>query len=330
MKAKPLLQSDAMLKPVKKIIITAFILVSVVITASHAEIVDKIVVIVDDEIITQGEIDRILLPIYQQYSGLYSGDQLAEKIEEVRQNIIQKLVNDKLLLTEAKRREVQVSERELEDKVDEVRARFSSEKEFMATLAQENMLLSDLKDQYRERMMIDKLIDAEIRRKISVAPHEVLNFYEESKQKFSEPERVKLRSLLIRVNGGRTDEAALELSREILERLNEGGDFALLAQEYSDGPYADSGGDMGWVRKGELMKKIDTLVFNMQPGEISGVLKTNLGYHIFKVEEKAAAQIMSFDEAKDVAEQMLFTKKTEEKLKEWLKQLKKNAYIAFR
>ncbi|MGB2705405.1 MAG: peptidylprolyl isomerase [Candidatus Omnitrophota bacterium] len=298
--------------------------------ASHAEVVDKILVVVNDEIITQGEIDRIFTPIYEQYANLYSGQELVGKLDEAWKNVLERLIHDKLLLSEAKRRKVEVDDREVDARMDEVRQRFPNEKEFERTLVMENIVLSDLERKFRERLMMDRLIEMELRKDISVSPNEILLYYEKNKETFREPKKVKLRAILIRVNENRSEEAAIRSAKEILNRIEKGGDFVLLAEKYSEGPYAASGGDMEWVEEGELMGRIDDLVFSLDENEISGILKTNLGYHIFKVEEKKDSRAIEFHEAKKRIEQILYNKKTQEKLKKWIERLKENAYIAFK
>ena len=297
---------------------------------ARCEVVDKILVVVNDEIITQGEMDRIFMPIYAQYANLYSGQELAQKLDEAWKNILERLIHDKLLLSEAKRRKIEVDDREVEAKMEEVRQRFPSEKEFEQTLAAENIVLNDLERKFRERLMADRLIETELRKDISVTPNEILLHYKENKEMFREPKKVKLRAILIRVNENRSEEQAGTSAKEILNRIESGGDFERLAKEYSEGPYAASGGDMGWVEEGELMGRINDFVFSLDENQVSATLKTNLGFHIFKVEEKKPAREMKFHEAKKRVEQILYNKKTQEKIENWVERLKEDAYIAFK
>ena len=113
-------------------------------------------------------------------------------------------------------------------------------------------------------------------------------------------------------------------------RLEEGGDFALLAERYSEGPYASSGGDLGWIRNGELMNRINDIVFTLNDNEISGIIETNLGFHIFKAEDREEPRELDLYEVKDQIEQMIYSQKTNDKLRSWVDRLKENAYIAFR
>ncbi|MBL7155546.1 MAG: peptidylprolyl isomerase [Candidatus Omnitrophica bacterium] len=317
-------------KTVKSFFNIIFVLIFLGASTSSAEVVDKIIVIVNDEIVTRGELDRVLLPIYQQYKTQYSGEELAEKIDKARSNVLNRIIEDKLLLSEAKRRKIEIKDEEVEAKMDEIKKRFATEEEFKEALKEERMLLGELEKKYRDRIKVDKMVDKEIRRSISLSPSEVINYYRDHEEEFGEPEKIKLRAILIKVNGSRTREASLKLAKEILSRLQEGGDFASLAKRYSDGPYKESGGDMAWVKKGELMDKIDNLVFTLEENELSGILQTGMGFHIFKVEQKMSPRTMDFREAKDRIEHVLYQKKTEEKLRSWIDELKENAYIAFK
>lgn len=313
------------------IFLTVFVLLFIFLNQSgFGIVVDKVLVIVNDEIITQGDLERILFPVYQRYRMQYTDEELAGVMEETRRSVLMRLIQDKLLLSEARRKKIEVTEEEVQKKTAEMRKRFRTEEEFEIALAQEDLILSELEKKHRERIMIDKLIDSEIRGGISVSPSEIMAFYEKNKDLLKEPRQVKIRSILIRVNDARSEEEARKLAEELLGRLAEGGDFALLAKTYSEGPYADSGGDMGWVKEGELMARINDLVFELDENEISGILKTDLGFHIFMAEEKKISKPRSFSEARERIEQILYNQKVQEKLNNWMEELKQNAYIAFR
>jgi len=296
----------------------------------HAEVVDRILVIINEEIITQGEIDRMLVPVYERYQKEYEGEELIERLDAVRRGIVQNLIKDKLLLSEAKRRNIEVDQLEIDAKIEEVRKRFATQTEFEMALEKENLIISELEKKYKERFMIDKIVQVQIGRNITVSPNEMITFYEENKTLFKEPEKVKVRTILIRINDELPEEKASKTTAEIHRRLLEGCNFELLAKEYSQGPYKDRGGDMGWIKKGELMDELNEMIFSMEKDEISSPIKTRLGFHIFMVEDKMEPSIKDFSEAKDRIEKALYNSKIEGKLREWVEELKKNAYIAFK
>lgn len=312
-------------------LITLFVLLSIFAPAlSHAQVIDKIRVIVNEQIITQGDIDRILAPAYAQYRTTYSGIELNEKISAAERSVLEGLIRDKLLLTEAKRKTIEITDQELEAKISDVRKKFSGEKEFRQALRQEKMSTKEFEKMQTERLMIEKLIDATVMPKLSISPGEVLSYYESNRAEFSEPRKVRLGSILVRIKKERSENEAMTLAQKILFRLRQGSDFGLLARQYSDGPFADSGGDMGWVEEGQLMDRINSLVFDMDDAEISGILRTKLGLHLFKVEEIKEAKTKEFEDEKERIEAIIFNKKREERLRQYIEELKENAYIAFR
>lgn len=297
---------------------------------SYAEVVDKIVVIVNDEIITQGELYRILNPIYKQYEALYSGQELEERKNRSRDGVLARLIQDKLLLSEAKRREVVITDKEMEAKIKEAKKGFANDREFERALLNENLLLSEFKRKHRERLMTEKLIDSEIKRRIAVTPTEVMRFYEKNKTHFKTPPKRKVRSILVRITAKEPENSARKIAEKVRKRLSNGEDFAALAKEYSKDSYAASGGDMGWVKAGDLMPKINDLIFSLKENEVSEILKTDLGFHIFKVLGIAPSEVREFNQVKKQAEQLLFNQKIQIKLGQWIQELRKDAYIAYR
>lgn len=297
---------------------------------SYGEIVDKIAVVVNDEVITNGEIDRALLPMYQQYQSIYKGKELISKLEEQRQKVIEQLIEDRLILSQAKKLNIEVDEREIDAKLNETIRRFASKEEFEQALKEQRLTAKDLRARYRDQLMARMLVDQEIGSKISVTPMEMANYYNAHADDFAQPEHIKVLNILLSPKSDVDIKKTLALAREIERRLREGGDFGALAKVYSEGPGADEGGSMGYVKRGDLMPEIEKVVFDMKVGETSGMIQTSLGYHFFRVEEKKERRILPFSEVKTAAEEAVFREKIKDKLQVWVEGLKKNAYIAFK
>ena len=146
-----------------------------------------------------------------------------------------------------------------------------------------------------------------------------------------QPEEIKLRAILIKPKqekGGET--GALQLMRDLVKRLKEGCDFAGLAKEYSDDPAASEGGLMGYVKKGDLMPQIEDIVFKLKEGEVTGIIKSPLGYHVFKVDEKKVRRMRELAEVRQDIEEFLYREKAGHRLKGWIDSLTKSAYIEFK
>lgn len=296
----------------------------------HAEVIDKIAVAVNNEVITEGEISRMLAPIYEQYKTLYNGAELIKKLEEARQRIIEQLIGDRLILSEARRLNIEANEKEINARIEDARSRFASKGDFDKALFLQRITLKELKARYRDQIITRRLIDEKVGSKVAITPVEISNYYATHKDEFKQPSEVKLRNILIKPKDGLPPYKAANLAKEVFRRLREGGDFAGLAKVYSDGPGAEDGGMMGYVKKGDLLPEIEKVVFNLKVGQVSDVVQTSLGYHILKVEEKKEAKSPELSEIRREVEDAIFREKVKGKIDGWVKNLKKNAYIAFK
>lgn len=296
---------------------------------ARCEVIDKIAIVVNDEVITEGEIDRLMTPAYEKFRGIYKGNELMKKLGEARQRVIEQLIEDKLMLSEAKKMNITVDNKEVDQKIDEATKHFETKRNFEEVLAQQHITLKDVRTRYWEQSMVRKAIEKKAGSRIMMSPIDVNNYYNSHPAEFAIPAEVKLWNILIKLDPV-NPKKSFELAKEIIRRLREGGDFAGLAKVYSEGPNASEGGLMGYVKKGDLMPEIEKVVFSLKEGEVSDILQTGLGYHIFKVEEKREARTLSFAEARRQAEEAVFSDKMQAKVKEWVDGLKKNAYIAFK
>ncbi|MCK4519407.1 MAG: peptidylprolyl isomerase [Candidatus Omnitrophica bacterium] len=315
-----------------KIFIALCIIFSISSLSVKAEIVDGIIAIVNNEVITQGELNQILLPIYTQYKSTYTDEELLQKLDDARRNILYQLIEDKLILQEAKRVEVVVDDKEVSGRMEQIKSQFADADEFKEALKSQNLTISDLKDKYREQIMIKRLIDYMVRSKVEIAPTEASRYYEEHRNEFKVPRQLMVKTILIR-KAGENPESQAELQKKIKEihkKIKEGSDFSKIAREYSEDPSAVDGGDMGYIEKGQMMKKIDDLLFSLEPEEISDVIETGIGYHIFQVVEIKEAEVRPFKEVRLSIKEKLFQEKARDRMNEWMNSLKENAYISIK
>lgn len=295
-----------------------------------AEIVDGIVAVVNNEVVTQAELNAILLPLYTQYKSTYSDEELLMKIDEAKKNILYKLIEDKLILQEAHKIGMPATDEEVAERLEQIKSQFSSSEEFKSALASQGLTVVDLKEKYREQIMIKKMVNREVRSRVSVTPIEIALFYEKNEDDFNLPAQVKVMTIMIRKSEAdpESNTDSLKKIKMIELKMAEGEDFTKLAREYSQDPSAVDGGDMGYIGKGQMMKKIDEVIFSLQPGEISETIETPVGYHVFKIVEVKEAGAESFDEARMQIENYLFQEKAKERFDEWMTNLKENAYIS--
>ncbi|HPM42611.1 MAG TPA: peptidylprolyl isomerase [Candidatus Omnitrophota bacterium] len=316
---------------IKKIIPLLCIFSALIVSGIHADVIDKIAVIVNNEAVTLGEIDQMLLPVYARYKAAYKDQrELVKKMEEARQKIVEQLIEDKLILSEAKRLNIEIDEKEVEARIRQVEKQFASKNAFTRALMEQHLSVKELKNKYREQMMVKKIIDSKIGSRVIITPVEVHAYYNSHISDFTQPAEAKIRNILIKIKDESDIQRAAGLAKEIEDKLKAGEDFASLAQSYSEGPAASEGGLMGTIRKGDMMPELEASIFSLKEGDISGIVQSPLGYHIFKIEEMKPQRTLSDSEAYKEIEELLFRDKIKQKIKGWVDSLRKNAYIAFK
>lgn len=202
-------------------------------------------------------------------------------------------------------------------------------------LEREGMTLKGLREKLRKQAMIRELHDREIRAKVIVSPKEVENFYKENPDKFVIKERVKVRSLTIHKSEesrakGIPDEKAQKKIVALQQKLREGQDFGQMIQSSSEDSHAKQKGLGEWIERGNMIESVDEAIFKTPVKQFTGIVETPVGYHIFQVEEKEAAKTKTLEEMRDQITEYLFNEKSHVRFSEWMKELKRTAYISIR
>ena len=116
------------------------------------EVVDKIVAVVGTDLITQSDLERVLFPVYGEYRQRYEGEELIRKMDEARREILNQMVEEKLIINAANDSDIEVSDQEVDEKIEEVKQRFNSDEEFIEAMNRQNLTLRGLKKNYREEI----------------------------------------------------------------------------------------------------------------------------------------------------------------------------------
>jgi parvulin-like peptidyl-prolyl isomerase len=298
-------------------------------SVSGAEVVERILAVVNDEIVTEQDIQIIMMPIAARYRTMYTGAELSERLSEARREFLNKAIEDKLVLSEAKKRQVIVKDVEVDEMMAEVRGKFPNREIFLASLEDQGLTEKKLWNRFRDQLMTQKLINFEVKSKVSVSPGEVSEYYKANSQDFVRGDRVKLQQILIRTTS-RTEEEARSFAESLVVQIREGKSFEELAKSYSEGAEAKEGGEMGWIEKGQLLGQIEEKVFVLKEGEVTEPVRSALGFHIFKVVSKQSLSPRPLSEVRDKIQDVLFREKLRHRLDNWINNLKKNAYISIR
>jgi peptidyl-prolyl cis-trans isomerase C len=254
--------------------------------------------------------DPITLAEFQERFGR-SGIKPEQGAElEIKVEFLNRLIERKMMLTEAQRKRIKVGLPEINKKMEALRTEYG--KDIKDLLASEGVDFEKWKSDIWEDIMIERLIASEVNRRVSVAPSDVRRYYQSNAQEFEKPEQVRVRQIVV---------VTEEEARKVEDLLQAGTDFAALAREKSTAPEAERGGDLGYFAMGEMPAEFN-VVFGLPKGGISGVVKSPYGFHIFKLEDKRRAGKMGLDEVSKGIAEKLRREKEDARYKQWLKELR--------
>ena len=293
---------------------------------SSAEVADMVLVRVNDEIILRSELDARLEELSKAEKSAPNVD--PKKLEK---DILEVMIETRLILLQAKENNIYVSEKEIEDILNDIAKSNNLSREALETALKNSGVSFDYyKENIREQRIMAKVISREVNSKIQISDQEVSDYYEGHKGEFKSEEEVKARHILITLpkNASKEKEKrAKNKIQDILIKIKGGEDFARMAELYSDDASASVGGDLGFFKRGEMIKAFEDVAFSLNPGEISGIVTTKFGYHIIKVEGKKGLLPKELAEVSDQIKNILYREKSIQGRKVFIESLKKNAVI---
>ena len=236
--------------------------------------------------------------------------------ETLKFNALNQLVERTLLLQEAKNRGLKISDPELGNKEAEIQKDYPKG-EFEKVLASRFIDYGRWRQNLRDELAIQKLMESSI----SISPvtdFVVSRYYERNFSQYQIPVQARARQIVVRT------EQEAQAARE---SLLQGEDFAKLARRISLSPDAGQGGDLGFFNAGVMPREFDQVVFSLPPGQISQVVKSPYGYHLFRVEEVREGKILTEAEVREDIREVLARESREKAYQEWLKRLKDKAEI---
>ena len=250
---------------------------------------------VNGEAIGKADMERALQAL-ERANGPVPGEQR----DRILRGVLDQLIGHRLLVQEARARNVSVPESEVDARLAQIRAQFRSEAEFEQMLAARQLTVNQVKSDARQDMTIFKLIDDEIAPSIVVTPEEVTDFYTKNPDQFKQGESVRASHILIGAPKGAdaTGRAqARTKAEQVLKEVKAGNDFAALAKQYSSDPgSAANGGDLGFFQQGEMVGPFNDAAFSLAPGTTSELVETEFGFHIIRVVEKNPPRTIPLEE----------------------------------
>ncbi len=300
-------------------------------TTCGGKIVDKIVAIVNGEIITLSELELYPPNPHAGFTATANPlEQEAEILESTRA-ILDHLIEEKLIDQQCRKRGIKVSPRDIDTAIEDVkRAHAITHEKLKMALMADGLSWEEYRQRMSEQIKRAKLISHVVRQDFTLDDPALRRFYAQNIQRFKEPDQIRVSHILIMIPQNANDllVAALRHKGEtILERLRRGEDFQELARLYSDDASAKTGGDLGFFKKGEILPALEEIAFNLKSGEISGLLWTKIGFHIVKITERREGRVIPYEDVLDKVKRQYVEEESQRLFREWLNKLKAQSFI---
>lgn len=304
---------------------------------AYAEVVDRIVAVVNDEVITLVELNRAFEPYAKNIDAAYKGPDKDAVIQKNKEAMLQQMINQLLIEQVAKKSgtgAATVKDEEalavLKDMLDKNKVSLD---DYLKKMAEEGNSLENVKKEIKSQILRMKLLRREVQSKIVVTDEEIGAYYDQHRGDYEGKEAAHIKQIFLPApaeadSAGRakTKERAVEL----LNRIQKGESFERIAAQYSKGPAAVQGGDIGYVERGVVVPEVEKAAFSLPVGKVSGVIETELGYHLIVVVDKRGAGLKPIAEVRNEIKAKIEDEKISKKFEEWMEDLRSKAFIDVR
>jgi len=298
--------------------------------SSSQAVVDRIVAIVNQEIITLSEVHKLTASLQGE---IQTEDRLERRgrIQEFFRKALDQLIDEKLIDQEAKKVGVKVTSKEVEGAVEEVKRRNAATQEDLEkALARDGLTLENYKKQIEKGLQRIKFIQMAVKMESKAGEKEWRDFYQKNLNRYRGNESYRPAHILMIIPKNATPEEVLEIRRKcqkVLEKIKGGEDFGEMALLYSDDVSGKDRGDLGYLKKGELLPVIEKEALRLQVGEVGGIIQTDFGFHIIKLLDLKGRTPLPFEEVREKVLADYFQWETEKALQQFLTRLKEKAVI---
>ena len=284
---------------------------------SEARLQDRIVAIVNSELIMLSDVKREFETEQERLSREHRGSDLAQRLKTAEFMALTKLIERRLQLQEAKAKKVEVSDVEVKQALEQMKRQGSP------------LDISDPshKQTVRDQLLLMRVADQHIRGNITVGDSELKRFYQEHRDRFALPEEYQLSQIIIHPRSSEGLAEALTKARRAMDDLKRGEKFEDVAMQYSDGANALQGGRLGLVRQGELIPVIEQAVARLVPGGISDIIESPEGIQIIRMDDRKPKQFRRYEDVRREVQELVYQQKSEDMYQSWLVDLKNKAYI---
>lgn len=301
---------------------------------ADARIVDRVVAVVNDEVVTQSELEELLAPMMRQLEQIPDPVARAQAREKQMQRGLDEMIGQKLVIQEGARRKLTVSVDEVDARIKQIRSQQSWDKAKLEQyLASQGMNLAEFRKQVREQLLRQRVVRSAVGSRVRISDRDLKDYYKEKVTQATTNVELEAAHILLSLpadSDAATEAATRQQATELARRAQAGEDFAALAAQYSTGPNAQTGGSLGTIRKGDLDPVLEEALFQLKEGGVGGPVRTRFGYHVVRANKRKALPPPPFEALEAELRRELMDRRLGDELGKWIEELKKKAFIEIR
>jgi peptidyl-prolyl cis-trans isomerase SurA len=292
-----------------------------------AKILDRLVAVVNNDIITLHDLNAKM----QEMTGLNPADiekEDEQKYLETRRKVLDMLIDERIASQKARELFITVTPEEVDGAIERMKRQNGlTQEELLAGLKERNLTYESYRKQMEHNLERVRLINMEVNAKIIVREKQIEAYYKAHLNEFTGPEEVHLAAIFLKGTDPDDSRDLMKRAQDLIEKLREGADFQKLAQQYSQGPGARDGGDLGFFKTSQLDDVLSKITKSLAQGDVSGPIVRDGGIQIIKVLEKRKAGLRSLEQARDKIYDTLYQEEVNRRFHSWIKDLREKAYI---
>lgn len=309
------------------------LMITAIATASaSSEVIDRIVAVVNEDIILLSELKERMRP-YSQRIRKQGFDLVQERkmLFKMREEMLNRLVDEKLTDQEIQRSGIQVDEAEIDNTIERIKKNNSfTDEDLRRYLDAEQITMQQYRNRIKEQVLRTRLVNYEVKSKIVITQEEIQAYYDSHPELYGGKTSYHLRNILMQVPAYSTDadkQAVNMQMQQLLIQVEAGKSFSNLARMHSQSPTAADGGDLGVFERESLSPQIQAALDGLKPNQTTAVLDTDQGFQLFYIEAIKRTEGKSLDSVREEIQQKLYAEVVDKKFVSWLEDLRSQSHI---
>jgi peptidyl-prolyl cis-trans isomerase SurA len=302
-------------------------------TPAAAATIDRIVAVVNDEIILDSELEQFAAAQLRNHVDLDSPDD-ARAFGALKKKQLERLIESKLIAQQAHELKLSVTADEVDRAVDEVKKQNNiDDAAFVEALKSQGFTMDAYRKNLKKQILELKVINTAVRSRVSVSEEEVKTAYQQSDRQYAGERLAHLREIVLKLPKDAPPEELEKkkrLAAKVIAEAHAGRSFTELAKAYSETETKAEGGDLGWVQSGNLVDELAEIVRTMDPGDVRGPIRTAAGLAVLELVEWKSGNLKPYAEVKDQLRRQLYDQQVEKATAAWVKELRKKAHVDVR